>query len=60
MNQEKSKRNILLSLQENEVFILLDWATKFREKQWEWFGKRGINWHICCVISRKEEKLEVT
>ena len=33
---------------------------KFREKQSEWFGKRGISWHICCVISRKEEKLEVT
>ena len=33
---------------------------KFRQKQSEWFGKRGINWHICCVISRKEDKLEVT
>ena len=64
-NQEQSKQNILLSLQENEVFIILDWAMKFthikfREKQSEWFGKRGINWHICCVISRKEDKLEVT
>ena len=64
-NQEQSKQNILLSLQENEVFIILDWAMKFKqmkfhEKQSEWFGKRGINWHICCVISRKEEKLGVT
>ena len=64
-NQEQSKQNILLSLQQNEVFVILDWAMKFtqmkfREKQSEWFGKRGINWHICCVISRKEDKLEVT
>ena len=64
-NQEQSKRNILLSLQQNEVFVILDWAMKFtqmkfREKQSEWFGKRGINWHICCVISRKEDKLDVT
>ena len=64
-NQEQSKQNTLLSLQENEVFIILDLAMKFtlikfREKQSEWFGKRGINWHICCVISRKEDKLEVT
>ena len=64
-NQEQSKQNILFSLQEYEVFIILDWAMKFtqmkfREKQSEWFGKRGISWHICCVISRKEEKLEVT
>ena len=45
-NQEQSKQNILLSLQENEVFIILDWAMKstrikFREKQSEMFGKRG-------------------
>ena len=64
-NQEQCKQNILLSLQQNEVFVILDWAMKFtqmkfREKQSEWFGKRGINWHICCVISRKEDKLEVT
>ena len=64
-NQEQSKQNILLSLQQNEVFVILDWAMKFtqmkfREKQSKWFGKRGINWHICCVISRKEDKLEVT
>ena len=64
-NQEQSKQNILLSLQQNEVFVILDWAMKFtqmkfREKQSEWFGKRGINWHICCVISSKEDKLEVT
>ncbi|CAH3166930.1 unnamed protein product [Porites lobata] len=64
-NQEQSKQNILLSLQQNEVFVILDRAmkftqVKFREKQSEWFGKRGINWHICCVISRKEDKLEVT
>ena len=56
-NQEQSKRNILLSLQENEVFILLDWVTKFSEKQSEWFGKRGINWHICCVISWKSPNM---
>ena len=64
-NQEQSKQNILLSLQQNEVFVTLDLAMKFtqmkfREKQSEWFGKRGINWHICCVISRKKDKLEVT
>ena len=35
----------------------MDWAMKFlqlkyREKQSEWFGKRGINWHVSCVITR--------
>ena len=35
----------------------MDWAMKFLqmkylEKQSEWFGKRGINWHVSCGISR--------
>ena len=38
-------------LDNNSVFILCDWAMKFlqvkyREKQTDWFGKRGLNWHI--------------
>ena len=33
---------------------------KFHEKQSEWFAKRGINWHICSVVTRKGEKLEVS
>ena len=64
-NQEQSKQKILLSLQRDEVFIISDWAMKFlqikfREKQSEWFAKRGINWHICSVVARKGEKLEVS
>ena len=50
-NQEKCKQSILLSLPEDKVFILYDWAMKFlriklREKQSEWFAKRGITWHL--------------
>ena len=64
-NQEESKQNIFLSLQENKVFIMLDWAMKFtqpkfHEKQSEGIGRRGIDWHISCVISRKDNRLEVT
>ena len=64
-NQEQSKQKILLSLQRDEVFIISDWAIKilqikFREKQSEWFAKRGINWLICSVVARKGEKLEVS
>ena len=47
-NQDQVKRQILNSLEENEAFIVVDWAMKFtamkfREKQAEWFAKRGIN-----------------
>ena len=48
---------MLSSLQSNSVLIVLDWAMKslqlkYMEKQSEWFGKRGINWHVSCVITK--------
>jgi hypothetical protein len=27
-------------------------AIKYREKQSEWFGKRGINWHVSSVVTK--------
>jgi len=64
-NQDQVKRQILNSLEEDEAFIVVDWAMKFtamkfREKQAEWFAKRGINWHVSSVITRRDESLEVT
>ena len=32
---------------------------KFREKQSEWFGKRGLSWHISSVIFKDENSKEV-
>jgi predicted aminopeptidase len=44
----------------------MDWAMKFtqmkyREKQSKWYGKRGLNWHVSCIISKSdtEHHLEV-
>ena len=56
-NQDLAKTDAVLSVRDNTVFILMDWAMKFtqmryREKQSEWFGKRGMNWHISCVLSK--------
>ena len=64
-NQERSKHAILKSLREDEVLIIVDWAMKFtamkfREKQEEWYGKRGMNWHISSVIFKEDQKLQVT
>ena len=64
-NQDQAKQQILNSIEEDEVVIVVDWAMKFtvmkfREKQAEWFAKRGINWHVSSVITRREESLEVT
>ena len=55
INQESAKREALQS-----VLVVIDWAMKFlqmkyREKQSEWFAKRGLSWHISSVISKDQE-----
>ncbi len=33
---------------------------KYREKQTDWFGKRGLNWHISsCIFIRDSEKFDI-
>ncbi|PFX16736.1 hypothetical protein AWC38_SpisGene18980 [Stylophora pistillata] len=59
-NQERAKQNLLASLRKNAFLIFMYWAMKFiqlkyREKQSEWFGNRGINWHVISVITRNAE-----
>ena len=61
VNQESAKQNVLEVLDDTSVLIVMDWAMKFvqikfREKQSEWFGKRGMSWHISSVISKDTEK----
>ena len=55
INQERAKQNVLDNLNESSVLIVADWAmkfeqTRFREKQSDWYGKRGLNWHMSSVI----------
>ena len=40
----------------SSALIVMDWAMKFlqwtyRERQCDWYGKRGLSWHISTVIS---------
>ena len=56
INQERAKQNVLDDLDESSVLIVADWAmkfeqTRFREKQSDWYGKRGLSWHVSSVIS---------
>ena len=57
-NQDQARLDALEHLGEGDVLIVNDWAMKFlpqryRESQADWFGKRGISWHIsvvyCCL-----------
>lgn len=58
VRQDIARTDILLDLDETSVLITQDWAMKFlpqkyRESQSEWFGKRGISWHISVVAWKK-------
>ena len=48
VNQESTKQDILTKLDQSSCLIVMDWATKFlqlryREKQGDWYGKRGLS-----------------
>ena len=58
-NQERAKQAILENLDPSSNLIVMDWAMKFlqirnREKQSDWYGKRGLSWHVSSVVSRNE------
>lgn len=60
VNQERAKQKVIDNLDDSSVLVVMDWAmkfiqTRFREKQSEWYGKRGLSWHISSVISKNSE-----
>ncbi|CAF1490257.1 unnamed protein product, partial [Rotaria sordida] len=55
INQDLCRENLVDKLSNDEIYLNLDWAMKFlpiksREPQSEFFGKRGISWHITVVM----------
>ena len=61
-NQDRAKTDAVKSLQCDTILVVMDWAMKFthmkyREKQSEWFGKRGMNWHISYQNERPKNSL---
>ena len=63
VRQDQSRMQILEQLSCESVLITQDWAMKFlprkyRELQSDWFGKRGISWHISVAVRRHDEHLE--
>ena len=64
-NQDLCRENILDNLKNDEIYINLDWAMKFlplksREPQSDFFGKRGISWHISVVMKNRTKLGETT
>ncbi|XP_069107183.1 uncharacterized protein [Argopecten irradians] len=64
LNQDEARITILDSLKPHQALLVLDWAMKFlptfyREKQSDWFGQKGINWHVTvCIYKDKEGNLK--
>lgn len=59
-NQDRARTNITENLGDGDLFLVADWAMKFlprkfREGQTDWFGKRGINWHIAVCATKKND-----
>ena len=57
VNQEVAKQHVLQNLDDQSVLVVMDWAmkftqTKFREKQSDWYGKRGLSWHISSAVKK--------
>ena len=57
INQDAARHEVLDNLDAKSVFLTLDWAMKFlprkfRESQSDWFGKRGISWHISVAMRK--------
>ena len=57
INQDAARHEILENLNAQAVLVVMDWAMKFlprkfRESQSDWFGKRGIPWHISVALRK--------
>ena len=62
--QEEAKQAALDNLDDETCLIIVDWAMKFlplkyRETICEFFGKRGLSWHIGAVVTKKDSRIEV-
>ena len=62
-HQDQARLDVIEVLDTNTILIVNDWAMKFlpqryRESQSDWFGKRGISWHISVVYRRVEGTLQ--
>lgn len=63
VRQDQSRIDVVDLLSPEIVLIANDWAMKFlpqlyRESQQDWFGKRGISWHVAVVFRRIDGELQ--
>ena len=64
VNQDSARVDMLEKLDESSVLLVQDWAMKYlprkyRESQTDWFGKRGIPWHVTVATRREGEEIKM-
>ena len=64
INQDSSRIDILELLGESPMLVVQDWAMKYlprkyRESQTDWFGKRGIPWHISVAFRKISDQFQM-
>jgi len=55
VHQDFARKQVLELLDNKSVFLVADWAmkwlpTRYRESQRDFFGKRGLPWHVTYAI----------
>ncbi|PFX21177.1 hypothetical protein AWC38_SpisGene14335 [Stylophora pistillata] len=63
VHQDQARIDAINALDEHSALIFSDWAVTFipqryRESQQDWFGKRGMSWHIAVVLRQIEGTLQ--
>lgn len=63
INQDRARLDVLALIDSEDVLIVQDFAMKFmpsqyREAQSDFFGKRGISWHVSVCYRKVNGKLE--
>ena len=61
VHQDAAKTAVVDALTETEALLIMDWAMKFlptsyRETQRDWFGKKGLPWHITVALPKMKTK----
>ena len=64
IHRDSARTAIMERLDETSVLLIQDWAMKYlprkyRESQTNWFGKRGIPWHISVAFRKWEGQIEL-
>lgn len=60
--QDECRKEMLSNLEAGTGLVVMDWAMKYlprmyRETQSDWYGRRGLSWHISVLYTKVEEEV---